>query len=55
MPDFNLNYSVDPVEDYPIGFIGLKHVPSQMVRFQIPTLISFGLEKYYHLRVVDFL
>ena len=30
-------------------FIGLKHVPSQMVKFQIPTLISFGLEKSYHL------
>ena len=25
-----------------------------MVRFQIPPLISFGLGKYYHLRVVYF-
>ena len=26
-----------------------------MVRFQIPTLISFVLENYYHLRVFDFI
>ena len=26
-----------------------------MVIFQIPSLISFSLEKYYHLRVVDFI
>ena len=25
-----------------------------MVRFQIPSLISFGLRKYYHLRLVNF-
>ena len=25
-----------------------------MVRFQIPPVISFGLRKYHHLRVVDF-
>ena len=25
-----------------------------MFRFQIPSFISFGLGKYYHLRVVDF-
>ena len=25
------------------------------VRFQLPPLISFGLENYYHLRVVDFI
>ena len=39
MPDFSINQSVDSVKGYPIDFIGLKHVPSQMVRFQIPPLI----------------
>ena len=52
--DFSLNESADPVEGYLIGLIGLKNVPSLMAKFQIPTLISFGLENYYHLRVVGF-
>ena len=43
-PGFSLNDYVDPVEGYPIGFIGLKHVPSQIVRFQISIFISFVLE-----------
>ena len=28
-------------------------LPSQMISFQQPTLILFGLGKYIHLRVVD--
>ena len=43
-----MNYSVDPVEGYPIGFIGLKHVPSQMVRlvrFHVPFIKCLSITK----------
>ena len=35
-----------------IPLASLKHVPSQMIRFQIPNLIPFGHEKYYDLIVM---